>query len=164
MIILRSPHSLSPDLFQVNIDRLLGEARYKRNASYDEIPHEADCISAALFVINHSSVPNLNIPLCWIGNAPGRLVNQWNFELIETSTLKTGDLLFVKNKKATRLITHVLVAISADLFFHCSYKINGCEIVSTSSVLEKFQQPFSGEELLQYLDPRSNSAKQVAPS
>ena len=94
--------------------------------------------------------------LDWIGNMPRHLSRQrtWRYLRIPVRELKTGDLLFLKNKRSPRLVTHVAMALGPEKVFHCSTK--GASIEKINDLFMIYVQPADVGAMLSYVDPRTN--------
>lgn len=157
MIVLRPPLEVSLNDLEPHVQKLLKHCTYRKKSGFENLPYFGDCLSTILFVTNQ--LQNMNIPIYWIGNAPSKLVEKWNFKILETDHLKPGDLIFMQRKNARKLITHVLMALSTNHLFHCTSRkdFKGCELVIKHSIYERYSQPFNLQELINYRDPRSKA-------
>jgi cell wall-associated NlpC family hydrolase len=83
---------------------------------------------------------------------------KWAVRVISSEEVLPGDLLFLKGKTSHRLITHVAIALSSTLVFHSSKdKAGGC-IEELTSVFSRYEPLPKSEEMLTYVDPRSDVA------
>lgn len=133
---------------------LCQNARYKRCAKAEKAPFKADCLTSIHYLFRNK----VDILIDWIGNMPRYLSQQrtWRYLQIPVQELKCGDLLFLKHKKSSRLITHVAMALGPDEIFHCSQDKKGALIEKISEVFSRYAQPIDVEAMLSYVDPRTS--------
>lgn len=157
MIVIRPLDPFDEQALAESMNLLVKNCRYRVNAQYSDAPSYADCISAVLYIYSKAHFENIEIPIGWIGNMPGRLVDKWGFKVINTEDLQAGDLIFLKNRLSDRLVTHVAMVTINKLFFHCNAAKGGSEICSYDEIIKNYDQPFNINELMLYKDPRSKA-------
>jgi cell wall-associated NlpC family hydrolase len=135
--------------------QLVSQTKYKRYSKQEDAPFETNCLTAIRHLF--TKIASIDIPRDWIGNMPRSLVNRkkWSIQQITASELQPGDLLFLRNTHAKRLITHVAVALSPDEVFHSSRGAKGGRIEKIADIFSKYAQPKNSQELLTYVDPRT---------
>ncbi len=133
---------------------LCQNARYKRHTKVEKAPFKADCLTSIHYLFRNK----VDIMIDWIGNMPRYLSQQrtWKCLQIPVQELKSGDLLFLKHKKSSRLITHVAMVLGPDEIFHCSQDKNGALIEKISEVFSRYAQPIDVKAMLSYVDPRTS--------
>ena len=79
--------------------------------------------------------------------------SNWNLHIIDSSEIKTGDLLFLKQQKQARLISHIAIALAPDQIFHCTRHL-GAVIQSVEHVFERYEQQLT-HDIIIYIDSRN---------
>lgn len=124
---------------------------YVRRAPLEEAPAKLDCLTTVWWV--YKKAIGHEIDLDFIGNMPGALHEKgWELIEIDEKGLRDGDIVFAKNKRAKRLVTHAAV-VAGEKLFHCLPK-KGCASIDVDRFLRDYEQP-SGPELLRYKDVRA---------
>ena len=118
---------------------------------------EENCVSAIYKVFLKICIP---FPYDWVGSLPGRLQREYKFQLIPTcsSRLRTGDLIFLRNPKVVRKISHVAMILGKSVY-HCTLSRGGIVIEELSDLLQgRYEQGIRcPRELLEYRDPRART-------
>lgn len=132
-------------------------AKYKRCANTEEAPFRADCLTS----IHYLFKDHAELSLDWIGNMPRHLSKKHSWQVLQVSPheLKAGDLLFLKYRKSSRLVTHVAMALGPDEIFHCSREKKGAAIEKIEEVFARYVQPNDLNAMLSYVDPRTEEPK-----
>lgn len=157
--IFRSSSSLliEPKLLEATIAELLLSS-YERTVSLKEAPAKTDCVTAIHYLIQ--KVFQITLPRAWIGDLPRELSqSHWTLHIIDSTELKTGDLLFLKHQKQTNLISHVAFVIGPDQIFHCTREF-GPIIQSVKQVFERYEQPLKNDQII-YIDSRNTPLRNL---
>ena len=77
-----------------------------------------------------------SLPLDLVGDMPRLLkVSGWDLQIVDSSDLCTGDLIFLKRKSELKLIAHAALVIGPDRIFHCKRDV-GSVVESIEEVWE----------------------------
>lgn len=100
----------------------------------EALPSKSDCATAIHYIFQKAF--RYPLPLYLIGDMP-RLLSKsgWSLLIIDPGDLRIGDLIFLKEKTITRLVSHLALAISPNQIFH--FKRGGAAI-------ESAEKKFSG--------------------
>ncbi len=130
---------------------------YERTVSLKAAPAKTDCVTAVHYLVR--SVFQIELPRAWVGDMP-RLLSQsnWTLHIIDSTELKTGDLLFLKQQEQPKLISHVAIALAPDQIFHCTGLL-GPVIQSVDQVFERYEQQLKDDQII-YIDPRNISLRE----
>jgi cell wall-associated NlpC family hydrolase len=127
-------------------------ASYERTVSLKEAPAKTDCVTAIHYLVK--KIFQIDLPRAWVGDMPRELsLSNWNLRIIDSTELKTGDLLFLKQQQQPKLISHVAIALAPDQVFHCTALL-GPVIQSVDQVFEKYEQQLKSDQII-YIDPRN---------
>jgi cell wall-associated NlpC family hydrolase len=139
---------------------LLGKTTYRRSAPREEAPRVTDCLTSIHYIFQCSM--KINIPLTFIGDMPRALVaySEWKFLKINIKDAKTGDVLFVKNKKNEKLLSHIAIMIEADKIFHCSHLFGTAIIQSKEDFFALYEQKLNFKKMVSYIDSRNKKLRE----
>lgn len=130
---------------------------YEKRAPLEAAPGKTDCLTSIYYLFKKAL--GIEIPVTFVGDMPRNLESfGLRLEIIDTSEMKAGDLLFLKLKIKSRLISHVAIAISADKIFHCQ-KSDGVCLESPESIFETYEQELKKDQLL-YIDFRNETVRE----
>ena len=92
---------------------------YRRPALREEAPAVTDCLTSIYYVFKRAL--RIDIPLVYIGDMPRLLLSfsNWRVLRIDIKDVRCGDILFVRNKKNEKLLSHIALVIGVDKIFHC---------------------------------------------
>ncbi len=157
LVIVRLPKvKLEPYTLYTECQLLCKQTKYKRCPRQEDAPALTDCLTSVHYL--YKKTAKIEMSLEWIGNMPRALVKKWGWSIakISRSELQSGDLIFVRDKAASRRITHVVLALSADKVFHSSMKAKGGRIEDISDIFTTYTQSKQVKSLLAYIDPRTS--------
>lgn len=150
MVSVNSDHLLEtvlPDLLTTT---------YERHAPTEAAPSRTDCLTAIHYLF--SKVFSTKIPLTFVGDMPRLLASSgWELHVIDTTEMKSGDLIFLKCKEESRLIVHAALVLSVDKIFHCRRDI-GAVVESVDRVFEVYEQQIWKDQLV-YIDFRNEELR-----
>lgn len=159
VIVVRFPNMQWDEKYLLNKCSELSKTKYFLGAFHEDAPETANCVTAIGYVV--SDVATASLPGVWIGNMPRRL-KQIGCQVISVkpANLKTGDFLFVKERRyINRLITHVGMVIGQKIF-HCSKERN-VTLDSYAEFFKRYDQAKSVIDLLAYVDHRKDVAARL---
>jgi cell wall-associated NlpC family hydrolase len=144
------------ELLDATVAKLLLTS-YQRSVSLKEAPAKTDCVTAIHYLVK--KVFQIDLPRAWIGDMP-RLLSEsnWDLHIIDSTELKTGDLLFLKQQEHPTLISHVAIALAPDQLFHCTRHL-GPVIQSVDQVFERYEQQLKADQTI-YIDSRNTSLRE----
>ncbi len=153
LLVFRCANPRAPEELIKDCQILCQTAEYQRCAKREEAPFRADCLTSIHYLFKN----HVELSLDWIGNMPRYLSKErrWQVLQIFPDELKPGDLLFLKHRKSSRLVTHVAMALSTEEIFHCSPKKKGASIEKIDEVFTRYVQPSDINAILSYVDPRT---------
>ncbi len=83
-------------------------------------------------------------------------MGEWKMVKITPKEVEVGDVIFLKNHNLISKITHMAVAVAANRFFHCTSKVDGCEIVDCETFHSRYEMITDEKLLSTYVDPRNH--------
>ncbi len=93
---------------------------------------------------------------------PRQLVtfSQWKILKIDMNDAKCGDILFVRNKKNEKLLSHIAVVIEVNKIFHCCPTFGTAVIQSRDDFFALYEQKLNFKQMLRYIDPRNKKLRE----
>ncbi|HEX2579137.1 MAG TPA: NlpC/P60 family protein [Rhabdochlamydiaceae bacterium] len=156
--VVRFSHDLPID--QQVLDDTVAELKhtsYQRTVSLKEAPAKTDCVTAVHYLLQKAF--QIKLPRGWVGDMPRLLSqSQWGLYIVDASELKTGDLLFLKQKQQPKLISHIAIVLAPDQIFHCTGLL-GPLVQSVDQVFERYEQQLK-KDLIRYIDCRNTSLRE----
>ena len=94
---------------------------------------------------------------------PRRLLHfgKWIPLEIERKDARCGDLLFVKNRKHKKLLSHVAMIVGVDRIFHCCPSFGTAIIQSDDAFFSLYKQKLTLKKMLCYIDPRNTKLREA---
>ncbi|NNM44050.1 MAG: C40 family peptidase [Chlamydiae bacterium] len=137
------------------VSKLILETTYRRKPSLEEAPLVTDCLTSIHYIFKNAL--GIEIPLTFIGDMPRHLLSfgEWQALCIERERAQVGDLLFVKNKKREKWLSHVGLILGIDRIFHCSKEIGTARVESDQSFFSMYEQRLTLLEMACYIDVRN---------
>jgi cell wall-associated NlpC family hydrolase len=134
---------------------LLDKTVYTKPSKLEEAPEKADCLTVIHYL--YKKALKVTIPLTFIGDMPRRLASygEWRPLCIKQEDAQCGDLLFVKNKSNTRLITHIAMFIDARSIFHCCLNEKTAVIQRYETFASRYTQSLGFRIAVRYIDHRN---------
>jgi hypothetical protein len=138
---------------------LVGKTSYRRPALREEAPTVTDCLTSIHYIFKRAL--GIYIPLAFIGDMPRQLLSfsEWNALKIEINEAQCGDILFVRNKKNEKLLSHIAVIIEVDKIFHCCPYFGTAVIQSRDDFFSLYEQKLNFKEMARYIDPRNKKLR-----
>lgn len=79
----------------------------------------------------------------------------WRPLKIQRKDAKCGDLLFVRNKKHPKLLSHAALILGVDQIFHCSPFLGTATIQTDAEFFSSYEQKLNFNKMIRYIDPRN---------
>ncbi len=150
-LVLRCPFQMDIAAFSTSCDAL-SKTRYKLEATNNEIPQYGNCVTSVRYLIQKSS--HAFLPRVWIGDLPRALISHgWKLILINSAEMLRGDLLFLRDEDHPYRISHLMIAIKANIVFHCSYNLTKPIDSYGNSLMERIVN--EARIMLCYIDVRN---------
>jgi hypothetical protein len=101
------------------------------------------------------------IPIDYIGNMPRRLfaLSEWRVLWISIDNVRSGDLIFVKNREKPKLLSHAALFLNVDRIFHC-YARGGAVIQKSEDFFSLYSQELNFKEMMRYIDIRNKELRE----
>ena len=80
---------------------------------------------------------------------------QWVPLQIDRKEARCGDLLFVKNRRNQKLLSHVAMIVGENHIFHCSPSKGTAVIESDNAFFSLYEQKLQFKKMVCYIDPRN---------
>lgn len=141
------------------VSELEGKTLYRRPALREEAPAVTDCLTSIYYVFKRAM--NIDIPLLYIGDMPRQLLSfsEWRSLKIEMKDVQCGDLLFVRNKKNEKLLSHIALVVEVDRIFHCCPSLGTAVVQSKDEFFSLYEQKLNFKEMVRYIDPRNKKLR-----
>jgi cell wall-associated NlpC family hydrolase len=140
--------------------KLVGKTSYRRPALREEAPTNTDCLTSIYYVFKQAL--GIDIPLTFIGDMPRRLLSysEWRVLKVEIKNVQCGDLLFVRNKKNEKLLSHIALVFELDKIFHCCPSFGTAVIQSKDEFFTLYEQKLNFKKMIRYIDPRNRELRE----
>lgn len=137
----------------------MGKTSYRRPALREQAPLVTDCLTSIHYVFKQAL--SIDIPLTFIGDMPRQLLSfgEWRALKIEMRNVQCGDILFVRNKRNEKLLSHIALIIEVDKVFHCSPSSGTAVIESRNEFFSLYEQKLNFKEMICYIDPRNQKLR-----
>lgn len=147
-------HMFEEDELASECCRLFKDTVYVRGALREMAPRVADCLTSIYHLFK--TLRSYILEIDYIGNMPRRCKQMgWIYGSFEQEKITPGDLIFLRKRSSSRLITHVGVAINSKTVFHCSFEKRGGSFEKIADLFKHYTQP-SIEQMLAYRDKRGS--------
>lgn len=140
--------------FNTHIKAITNNTIYRKPSKIEDAPKYTDCLTLIHYLFKQSI--NVDIPLTWIGNMPRSLMssNHWDFLHVDSSRLLYGDIIFVKDKNKSKLLSHVAFSLGKGHVFHCSPELKTARAEPIKDFFKSYEQRLNSNQVLLYIDPR----------
>ncbi len=103
----------------------------------------------------------LKIPVTYIGDMPRKLAStsEWRPLSVRKEEVQCGDLLFVKNIKNPKLLSHIAMFIDTHSIFHCNPEDQTAVIHGWSRFFSRYIQHLNFRKAVRYIDPRNQQKR-----
>ena len=137
----------------------MGKTSYRRPALREQAPLVTDCLTSIHYVFKQAL--HIDIPLTFIGDMPRQLLSfgEWRALQVEMNDVRCGDILFVRNKRNEKLLSHIALIIEVDKVFHCCPSSGTAVIESRNEFFSLYEQKLNFKEMICYIDPRNQKLR-----
>lgn len=87
-------------------------------------------------------------------------LSEWKVVKIDIKDAKCGDILFVKNKRNEKWLSHIALVIEVDRIFHCSPVFGTAVIQSNDEFFSLYEQKLNFKDMIRYIDPRNKALRE----
>lgn len=139
---------------------LNGKTFYLRRASLESAPQYTDCLTSIHYLFKKAL--QVDIPLTFIGDMPRQLSSFGEWKVLKTQVHEAlcGDLIFVKKRNMSQLISHVGMVTEENQIFHCSKEAQTAVIESWEAFFSQYEQQLDFVEMVRYIDPRNKALRE----